>query len=116
MAVAMAMANPTRHRTGVSLVVRSEGVLGFDALAREAQLAPALVKRLISLGLVEPSGGTRASPLFRRSDAGLLMRATRLRSDLGLNYAGAVLASELLERIDRLEWLLAQASFRNEMR
>jgi hypothetical protein len=27
----------------------------------------------------------------------------RLRRDLGLNYAGAVLASELLARIDELE-------------
>jgi len=108
----MAMVNPTRDRTGVSLVVRSDGVLGSDALAHEAQLAPGLVERLISLGLVQPSGGTRASPMFRRSDAELLMRATRLRRDLGLNYAGAVLACELLERIDRLERLLAQASFR----
>lgn len=109
---AMATVNPTRNRTGVSLVIRSEGALGSDALAREAHLAPALVERLIQLGLVEPSGGTQASPLFRRADAELLLRATRLRRDLGLNYAGAVLACELLERIDRLEWLLARASFR----
>ena len=114
--MAMAMANSTRRRTGASLAIRSEGVLSADTLAREAHIAPALLERLIKLGLVEPSGGTQASPLFRRADAELLRRATRLRRDLGLNYAGAVLACELLERIDRLEWLLAQASFRNEMR
>ena len=106
------MVTPTRRHPGASLVLRSDGVIGAEALAREARLAPALVARLISLGLVEPSGGTLASPLFRRTDAELLTRAVRLRRDLGLNYAGAVLASELLERIDRLEWLLAQASFR----
>jgi hypothetical protein len=92
------------------------GALNTDALARESQLAPALVERFINLGLVRPSGGTRASPLYRRADAELLMRAMRLRRDLGLNYAGAVLASELLDRIDRLERLLEQASFRHEMR
>jgi hypothetical protein len=112
----MATADSARRHTGSMLVVRSVGVLNSEALAREAQLAPALVERLVKLGLVQPSGGTRASPLYRRADAELLMRAMRLRRDLGLNYAGAVLASELLDRIDRLERLLAQASFRHEMR
>jgi hypothetical protein len=41
--------------------------------------------------------------LFRRSAALALRRAVRLRRDLGLNYAGAVLATELLARIDELE-------------
>jgi hypothetical protein len=34
----------------------------------------------------------------------------RLRRDLGLNYAGAVLASELLSRIDDLEQRLGTAA------
>jgi hypothetical protein len=55
------------------------------------------------LGLIEPRGGTAASPLFDRSDALLLARAVRLRRDLGLNFAGAVLACELLARIEQLE-------------
>ena len=38
----------------------------------------------------------------------MLARAARLRRDLGLNYAGAVLACELLARIDELEQRLAQ--------
>ena len=33
----------------------------------------------------------------------MLARASRLRRDLGLNYSGAVLACELLARIDELE-------------
>jgi hypothetical protein len=102
----MATADSARRHTGSTLVLRSVGALNSEALAREAQLAPALVERLIKLGLVQPSGGTHASPLYRRADAELLMRAMRLRRDLGLNYAGAVLASELLDRIDRLEELL----------
>ncbi len=32
-----------------------------------------------------------------------LARAVRLRRDLGLNYAGAMLACDLLDRIDELE-------------
>jgi chaperone modulatory protein CbpM len=42
-------------------------------------------------------------PLFEPSCASRLARAERLRRDLGLNYAGAVLACELLDRIRELE-------------
>ena len=57
----------------------------------------------MALGLLEPRGGTGAAPLFALQDAPLLSRAMRLRRDLGVNYAGAVLASELLGRIEELE-------------
>jgi hypothetical protein len=78
-------------------------LVGIEALAVEAGMHPELVRRLIRLGLIEPGGGTTAAPLFRRQDAPLLARAARLRRDLGVNYAGAVLASELLARIEDLE-------------
>ena len=82
-------------------------LIGIEPLAREAGIHPDLVRRLVRLGLIEPGGGTQAAPLFRRQDALLLARAVRLRRDLGLNYAGAVLACELLARIDQLEAQLA---------
>jgi hypothetical protein len=66
----------------------------LQVLAREAGLHPDLVRRLIDYGLVDPG---------RRDAAAQLARAGRLRRDLGLNYAGAVLAAELLARIDELE-------------
>jgi hypothetical protein len=56
---------------------------------------------------VEPAGGTAAAPLFTHRDAAELARAARLRRDLGVGFAGAVLASELLARIDVLERQLA---------
>jgi hypothetical protein len=46
------------------------------------------------LGAVDPAD---------RDAAAHLARIVRLRRDLGLNYAGAILAYELLERIERLE-------------
>ena len=99
------MATTARPMTspGARLVLRGEGAISLNALATQAGLHPDLVRRLIGLGLIEPSGGTRAAPLFRRLDAALLDRALRLRRDLGLNYAGAILACELLARIDQLE-------------
>jgi len=67
----------------------------LDVLAREAGLHPDLVRRLDRLGALNGS-----SP---RDSAARLARIVRLRRDLGLNYAGAILACELLARIDELE-------------
>jgi DNA-binding transcriptional MerR regulator len=91
------------RRAGTHLVMRGEGLLSIESLALQAGIHPDLARRLLRLGLIEPRGGTTAAPLFRRQDAVLLARALRLRRDLGLNCAGAVLACELLARIDELE-------------
>jgi chaperone modulatory protein CbpM len=99
----------TTTRVGTRLAPRDAGFVGIESLAQDAGIHPGLVRRLIGLGLIEPHGGTRAAPLFRRQDALLLARAMRLHRDLGVNYAGAVLACELLARIDQLEQQLALA-------
>jgi DNA-binding transcriptional MerR regulator len=104
-------------RTGTRLATRGAGLVGIESLARQAGIHPELARRLIRLGLIEPRGGTTAAPLFGRRDAVRLARAMRLRRDLGLNYAGAVLACELLARIDELERRLAvRAPTRPRMR
>jgi hypothetical protein len=91
-------------------VRRAPELVALTALAPEAGLHPDVVARLVSLGLIEPRGGTASAPLFRREDARLLARAARLRGDLGLDYAGAVLATELLVRIEELEQRLRAAA------
>ncbi|HZV73298.1 MAG TPA: chaperone modulator CbpM [Conexibacter sp.] len=105
------MTTVTRTRV-TALVVRprapggaaaGEGLIPLDALARAAGLHPELVRRLLALGVVEPGGGTRAAPLFAADAPAQLARAMRLRRDLALGWAGAVLAAELLDRIDDLE-------------
>ena len=68
----------------------------LDALAREAGVHPDFVRRLVTLGLLD------GQP-FPRDAASRIARAIRLRRDLGLNYAGALLACELLDEIDRLK-------------
>ena len=74
-----------------------------EVLAREADLHPDLVRRLIALGALERHGGTSGEPLFPGDAAARLARIARLRRDLGLNYAGALLAADLLARIEALE-------------
>ena len=68
----------------------------IEALAEEAGLHPDLVLHFARLGLLDPVP-------FPRDAAARLARAARLRRDLGVNYAGAVLACELLARIEALE-------------
>jgi DNA-binding transcriptional MerR regulator len=72
-------------------------------LARQAGVRVTLVRRYLEFGLFQPVSGTGQSPLFEPSSASRLAKAERLRRDLGLNYAGAVLACELLDRIRELE-------------
>jgi hypothetical protein len=66
----------------------------LEQLGREAGVHPDVVRRLVRLGLIASPGGDSAAQLAK---------AVRLRRDLGLNYAGAVLACELLARIADLE-------------
>jgi hypothetical protein len=67
---------------------------GLDRTAREAGLHPELVRRLVALGFADPD----AIDL-----PGRLARAVRLRRDLGVSWSGALLACQLLDRIDELE-------------
>jgi hypothetical protein len=97
------MATSSTARVRASLVRRPQALVGVDVLARDTGLHPETVRRLVSLGLVEPAGGSGAAPLFDSAAAPRLARALRLHRDLGLNYAGAVLACELLARIEALE-------------
>jgi hypothetical protein len=73
-------------------LVRTE----VTVLARASGLHPELVRRFVALGLLD-RGDVSADAVAR------LARAGRLRRDLGLNYAGAVLATELIARIEDLE-------------
>ena len=72
-------------------------------VARQAGVRVTLVRRYVEFGLFEPASGTSQPPLFAPSVASRLAKAERLRRDLDLNYAGAVLACELLDRIRELE-------------
>ncbi len=78
-----------------------------ETLAREAGVRLEFVHRLIAHGLVEPDPATQEARLYRREAAIQVARAARLQRDLGLNEAGAVLACELLTRIQELEDRLA---------
>jgi hypothetical protein len=107
------MAATTPARTAAVTLVRwstppVSRTVEIDVLAREAGLHPDLVRRFLRLGLLDQIGGSARSPLFPRDAAARLALAARLRRDLGLSYAGAILAAELLARIDDLEERLSR--------
>jgi hypothetical protein len=101
------MTTPRRRASALRVTHRvyagDTELVELAVLAREAGVGRSAAGRFVALGLLEPIGGSAGRPLFPRNAAARLASAARLRRDLGLNYAGAVLASELLVRIEELE-------------
>ena len=75
----------------------------LTVVARQAGVQVSLARRYLAFGLFEACAGTSDAPLFEPICAARLAKAERLRRDLNLNYAGAVLVCELLDRIEALE-------------
>jgi hypothetical protein len=105
------MATTARATTTLTVFrrrVEDGDAVALEVLASEAGVHPELARRFVALGLLEPRPGGGSPPVFPRDAAARLARAVRLRRDLGLNYAGAVLACDLLGRIDELQARLAR--------
>jgi hypothetical protein len=83
--------------------MNSEEPVELTVIARRAGVRIALVRRYLEFGLFEAHSEATESPRYDPSSAARVARAERMRRDLGLNYAGAVLVSELLDRIRELE-------------
>ena len=86
-----------------------EASIELAVVARQAGVRIALARRYLAFGLFGPCAGTNEAPLFEGTCAARLAKAERLRRDLDLNYAGAVLVCELLDRIGELEGHLADS-------
>jgi chaperone modulatory protein CbpM len=61
-----------------------------------------LVIEIVAEGIVEPLGGERAHWRFTGVALTRVQRALRLQRDFGINLAGAALALDLLEELERL--------------
>lgn len=100
------MSTPPRTRPGAPIVEtsrRAEVHLSGEELARAAGISAATLARLVSLGLVEPMPNERglATPTFSAAMASRLRRMLRLHRDLGVNFTGAAIIVDLLERRER---------------
>jgi len=83
--------------------VNTEEPVRLTVVARRAGVRVALVRRYLEFGLFEAHPEPGEAPRYDPGSAARVAQAERLRRDLGLNYAGAVLACELLDRIRELQ-------------
>jgi DNA-binding transcriptional MerR regulator len=81
----------------------NEESVELAVVARRAGVRISLVRRYVEFGLIETRAAPGDEPRYDPRSAARVARAERLRRDLGLNYAGAVLVCELLDRIDELQ-------------
>jgi len=75
----------------------------LDVFATRCGLHPDMVRRLVALGLLACQQDARGDLWFEPSALVTVARIQRLRTGLGLNYAGIGLVLDLLDRIEELE-------------
>jgi hypothetical protein len=78
----------------------TETCLSCEEFQAAAGISAARFERLVQLGLVDP---TELTPVC----VARVCRVIRLHRDLGVNYTGAAVIVDLVERLDRLEAELA---------
>jgi len=83
-------------------VLDEETELTFGEFCRACQLPAERLFDLVEEGVVEPLGRDPACWRFRAVSVRRVRCAQRLERDLQVNVAGAALALELLEEIERL--------------
>jgi hypothetical protein len=98
----------TDRRVTLAVLVprgRPTGVLSFAEAAARCGVHVTLVERLVRVGVLEPHP---EHPSYLPPETTLRLRKmVRLNRDLGVNWEGAALIVELLERVEQLEDELA---------
>jgi chaperone modulatory protein CbpM len=83
-------------------IFEEEIELSLADLCRVCQLPAERVFELVEQGVVEPIGRDPARWRFQGISVRRVRCAQRLEQDLGVNVAGAALAIDLLEELERL--------------
>jgi chaperone modulatory protein CbpM len=82
--------------------------LTFDVVAETVGARRSLVVRLAQQGLIETIDAGADEPRLPRRVVVQLRRMQRLRRDLGVNFTGAAIILELVQRIEQLNRELAE--------
>jgi len=77
--------------------------LSLDSYARITGVHPELVRRLVTLGLLEITRDAEGNLWFDRSQVRAMARVQRLHLRLNLTYSSLGLVMDLLDRISDLE-------------
>ncbi len=78
-------------------------LLDLDSFARAARLHPDMVRRFVTLGLLESRTDAAGELWFSTDQLAAAARLQRLRAGFALNYAALGLVTALLDRIAEQE-------------
>ncbi|MCU1503130.1 MAG: hypothetical protein JWM12_2484 [Ilumatobacteraceae bacterium] len=92
-----------RRESGSSGTGSAAPDLDLNTFARRSGLHPDLVRRLVTLGLLEATAGPSGELRFPQPQLAAAARLQRLREAFSLNYAALGLVADLLDRIAVLE-------------
>lgn len=117
--MSVAASTPPAGRPGITVsyalvrVPRRPGQrrLSLEELARASGTHPELIRKLVTLGVIEPEDdwGAPGGPWFSPGKVAEVARMQRLRAGFALNYAALGLVADLLDRIAALEAALRGA-------
>ena len=79
----------------------AEVLLTYEELSIAAGIRPTVLARLIRLGVVEPARPDSAE--FTADTLARVRRMLRLHAQLGVNFTGAAIILDLLDRLHRME-------------
>ncbi|MEW5249536.1 chaperone modulator CbpM [Microbulbifer sp. 2201CG32-9] len=97
-----------KDQTKAAAILDEQSQLSLSELCRACGLSAEYILALVEEGVIEPQGRSQALWRFSGISVRRVRRASTLERDLGINLAGAALAVELLEEIERLRVRLAR--------
>ena len=87
-------------------IADEETSLTLMQLCNMCRVRPEFVIEMVDFGILEPEGEKRIAWRFSHDALENARKVMRFQRDLDINLAGAALALELLDRIQKLETLL----------
>jgi chaperone modulatory protein CbpM len=94
---------------GYALVLVRSASFNLEAFARATGTHPDLVRRLVTLGILDADRDAAGELWFAPSQVAVMGRVQRLRAGFGLNYTAVGLVNDLLDQIAVLEAALREA-------
>ncbi len=94
---------PDHPQVTVTYVLSRPARLDLESFARVTGTHPDLVRRLVTLGVLDAETDAAGRLWFAPSQRAAMAQAQRLRAGFGLNYAAIGLVADLLDRIAELK-------------
>jgi len=85
------------------IAIEAEPELSLEELCETCHITPDFICELIEYGTLEPKGIALETWRFDTRHLQRIQRVLRLQHDLGINMAGAALAMDLMDQIEKLQ-------------